>query len=178
VTGVRDDERVVAGIRDVLARSATQLGTAGARDEALATFIPGRRVLFFTKDAVMVPVSRVWRLGVFLLDRDGTLHETGATTRAVPPGHVGYQSVSAESRRGYRAAAFRGPFTRGETVNFDAAAISLDAGSLRSSPGPLFLHRGRALVRWSASAPGDTAIDFAAYLADRVSLLVSPPEGA
>lgn len=166
----------MADIREVLARAVDRL--AAARDEALATFVAPRRVLFFTKDAVMVPVGRVWRLGVFLLGRDGTLCETGATTRAVEPGRAGYQSLSAESRRGYRAAALKGPFARGETVNFDAAVIDLEPGSLRASTGPLFLRGDRAMVRWNASAGDDAAIDFDAYLADRVSLLLHPPEGA
>jgi hypothetical protein len=174
----REDERIVAAIREVLARAVDRLAAAGARDEALATFVAPRRVLLFTKDAGLVPVGRVWRLGVFLLGRDGILYETGATTRAVEPGRAGYQSLSAESRRGYRAAALRGPFARGETVNFDAAVIALAAGSLRSSTGPLFLHGDRALVRWNASASDDAAIGFEAYLADRVSLLLDPPGGA
>jgi len=178
VTDERDDERIVAGIRDVLTRAVDRLGTAGPRDEALATFVAPRRVLLFTKDAVMVPVSRVWRLGVFLLDRDGTFYETGLTTRAVEPGYPGYQALSTESRRGYRAAAFKGRFARGETVNFDAAVVDLDPGSLRSSSGRLFLRGDRPLVRWNASATDDTAIAFDAYVADRVTLLLQPPEGA
>jgi hypothetical protein len=82
----REDERIVAAIREVLARAVDRLAAAGARDEALATFVAPRRVLLFTKDAGLVPVGRVWRLGVFLLGRDGILYETGATTRAVEPG--------------------------------------------------------------------------------------------
>lgn len=174
----RDDERVLTGIRSVLANAVDRLTLADARDEALATFVPPRRVLLIRKNAAMVPAGRVWRLGVFLLGRDGTLYATGSTTRAVPPGHVGYQSVSAENRREHRAAAFRGPFATGETVNFDAAAIDLEADTLRSTAGPLFLHGNRALVRWSPSAHDDTAVEFGAYLAERVSLLIDPPEGA
>jgi len=126
----------------------------------------------------MIPLGRAWRLGVFLLARDGTLHATGSITRAVAPGHPGYQSASAENRREHRAAAFRGPFERGEPVNFDAAVIELDAVSLRASRGPLFLRDDAPLVRWSPSAGEDTAVPFGPYLEDRISLLLNPPEGA
>lgn len=173
-----DDERIVSGIRAALDGAVDRLATAGARDEAVARFEPSRRVMLFTTKARMVPLGRAWRLGVFLLARDGTLHATGSITRAVAPGHPGYQSVSAESRREHRAAAFRGPFQPGEPVNFDATVIELDAASLRSSAGPLFLRDDTPLVRWSPAAGDDAAVAFDAYLEDRVSLLLNPPEGA
>lgn len=154
------------------------LRSAGARDEALAIFVPPRRVLFFTRDASFIPIGRVWRLGAFLLDSEATLYETGSTTRAVAPGYPGFQSNSAEERRGYRAAAFKGPFHPGETVNFRAAIIALDADTLRSSTGALFLRDDRPVVRWNPSATADTAIAFDAYLRERVDLLVNPPQGA
>ncbi len=178
VDGEGDDEGIVSGIRATLDDAVDRLATAGARDEALATFVPSRQVLLFTKKARMIPLGRAWRLGVFLLARDGTLHATGSITRAVAPGHPGYQSVSAENRREHRAAAFRGPFIPGEPVNFDVAVIELDAASLRSSRGPLFLRDKTPLVRWSPTVADDTAVRFDAYLEDRVSLLLNPPEGA
>ena len=155
-----------------------QLRSEDARDEALAIFVPRRRVLLFTREASFIAIGRVWRLGVFLLDRDGVLHETGSTTRAVPPGYPGFQSNSAEERRGYRAAAYKGPFRPGETVNFGTKVVSLDPEELKTSTGPLFLHDGRALVRWNASATAENAVPFDAYLQERVSLLIRPPEGA
>lgn len=168
----------MAGIREALDDAVDRLATAGARDEALAMFVPSRQVLLFTRKARMVPLGRVWRLGVFLLARDGTLHATGSITRAVAPGYPGYQSVSAESRREHRAAAFRGPFQAGEPVNFDASVIELDVASLRSSADPLFLRDDTPLVRWSPTAGDEAAVPFDAYLEDRVSLLLNPPEGA
>ena len=170
---------VVAGIRDSIALAVDQLSAADARTEALATYVPPRQVMvIIRKDAALVPIGRVWRLGVFLLDQDGILRATGTTTRAVAPGHRGFQSVSAEDRRGYRAAAFRGPFAAGETINFDAASIDLDPDALRTSTGPLFVHGDRALVRWNPAATEATSMDFGAYLAERVGLLVDPPERA
>jgi hypothetical protein len=178
VGGESDDERITAALRAHLAAAVSQLEAAGARDEALARYEPSRKVLLFTKKPAMVPLGRVWRLGVFLLDSNGILYATGSTTRAVAPGYPGYQSLSAENRREHRAAAFRGPFARGETVNFDAAPLDLDAAALRSSRGPLFVRDDTPVVRWSPSAGDAAAVPFDAYLGERVSLLVDPPEGA
>lgn len=137
----------------------------------------------------MTPIGRVWRLGVLLLEvvqagavhaggagTDATLYATGLNTRAVEPGRPGYQSESAEVRRAYRAAAFAGPFERGETVNFDAHPIDLSPESLREASGPLVLEGGTVLVRWSPSTPA-ALMPVDAYLADRVALLAHPPEG-
>lgn len=171
-----DDDQVVGDIRDLIADAAGRLAAATAHDEALAEFVPPKRVLLFTKDAAMKPLGRVWRLGVFLLGHDGTLYRVGLTTRAVEPGYPGYQSVSAENRRGYRAAAFKGKFARGETVNFDAEPIELDAEILRTTDGPLVLRDNAPLVRWNPAA--DTAVPLAGYLNERVALLLDPPAGA
>ncbi|MFT2817843.1 hypothetical protein [Leifsonia sp. A12D58] len=174
-----DGGPVVAGIRSAVDLAVDRLRAVDAQTEALATYVPSRQVmLVIRKEPALLPVGRVWRLGVFLLDQDGILSATGATTRAVPPGHRGFQSNSAEERRGYRAAAFRGPFAPGETINFDAAAIDLDPEALRTATGPLFVNGGRALVRWNPAATESTSVDFGTYLAERVSLLIDPPERA
>lgn len=171
-------EPVLAGIRASLQRAAERLATAGARDEALAEYVPERRVLGMPRKPVLKSVGRVWRLGVFLLAADGTLYETGLTTRALEPGRPAYQSASAEQRREYRAAATRGRFPHGETVNFDAVEVVLDADGLRAATGRLFLDGDRALVRWNSFAGDADAIDLDSYLADRVELLAEPPAGA
>lgn len=168
----------ITGIREALSQAVALLDQAGARDEALAQFVAPRRRLGFTRPAVMLPLGRVWRLGALLLDRDATLYATGSITRVTEPVRPNYQSLSAEERRGYRAAALKGGFPQGETVNFDATAVELDAAQLRSGRGPLFLRSDRALVRWSPSISDDAAVDLDAYLSDRVRLLVDPPEGA
>ncbi|KQW04000.1 hypothetical protein ASC66_16150 [Leifsonia sp. Root4] len=169
-----DDEqrRAAAAIIDAaLADAVLQLTAAGSRTEAIARFEPARRrALLFTAEPRMVPLGRVWRLGVFLLGIDGQLYATGHTTRAVDPRHPGYQSVSAEERRGYRAAAFRGPFERGETVNFDAERIALGEEPT-SAASPLVVRDGQPFVRWSATASDDALRPFADYLAERVELL-------
>lgn len=172
------DSETVAGIRDLLERARARLEAARARDEALAELVPERRVMLIRREPVMVPVTRVWRLGVLLLARDGSLFATGALTRALEPGRTQYQSQSAEDRRAYRAAAFRGKFEKGETVNFDASPIELHAEALRMTAGPLFLDGDRPRVRWNATLGDASAIDLDTYLDDRVDLLAHPPQGA
>jgi hypothetical protein len=175
--GSERDEEAVAGIRALLNSAVDSLVSAAARDEALARFVPARRVLLVGRKPALIPIGRVWRLGVLLLDRDATVYATGRTTRAVNPLYPGYQSVSAEERRGYRAAAFRGPFEPGETVNFDAPALQLGVESLRAASGPMLLRDGTVLVRWAATLDAAT-VPLDAYLAERVDLLLHPPEGA
>ncbi len=169
------DEEAVAALRAELARAVGALAAAGARDEALAVYVPRRRKLGVPLEPVLRPVGRVWRLGVLLLDAEGGLHATGQLVRATPPGRTQYVSVSAETRRALRAAAQRGHFTEGETVNFDAEPIPLDAQTLRDASGPLLLAEGRLLVRWS---PSGEPVDALRYLAERVELLADPPAGA
>lgn len=172
------DARILTGIRMLLAEAVERLRSAGARDEALAEYVPERRTLLIARKPVLKPLGRVWRLGVFLLDAEGALYETGSTTRALEPGRPAYQSQSAEQRREYRAAASRGRFPHGETVNFDARPVALSVNELRSSAGRLFLDGDRPRVRWSATAGDADAVDLASYLADRVELLADPPAGA
>lgn len=176
-TGDRDTEtvaRIHAAVRDAV----DALVAAGARQEALAEYVPARRRLLIRREPVLRRTGSVWRVGVFLLDAEAVLRATGALVRATPPGRPQGLAGSVEARRALRAAAQRGGFRDGETVNFDAAPILLDAEALRASTGPLFLRDGRALVRWSAAAGDDAARDFDAYLAERVDLLAHPPEGA
>lgn len=172
-----DDEAVVAEIRGLLAGTVSDLDGAGARDEAVAAFQPARRVLLIERRASMRPLGRAWRLGVFLLQRDGVLRATGTITRAVEPGHPGHQAQSVERRREQRAAAYRA-FPLGETVNFDAPEIPMDAESLRSTDGPLFLRKGRPVVRWNAALGDAAGRDLQPYLAEFAGLLLHPPEGA
>lgn len=167
------EEAVVDDIRRSVETTVARLRAADARTEALAEFVPRRRMLaLFPKAAHFIPLGRVWRLGVFLLGPDGILFAVGSTTRAVPPGYPGFQSISAEERRGYRAAAFAGDFEPGETVNFGARAIELTTDALREDSGPLFIADGQPLVRWNPSAPAASAFD--AYLTERVELLIQP----
>lgn len=165
--------------RALVAQAAARLGAAGVPDEALAEYTPEPRVLrVFRRQPRMAPLGRVWRLGVLLLDRDGTLYAAGSSTRAVEPGRANHQSASGEQRRMHRAAAHRGRFAEGETVNFDARVIELSAEALAATSGPLFVAGDRLLVRWNPRADASTAIDFDTYLRERLELLLTPPAGA
>jgi hypothetical protein len=194
-----DDEAAIAGIRRALTDAAARLTAAGARTEALAEYVPAGRTLLVPRAERLRPLGMVWRLGVLLLMPAGAadaqrslpsgtaaasrvaggpsaLFATGSITRAHEPGRATFIAASAERRRQLRVAAFRGHYPPGTSVNFDATPISLDAGLVGAS-GPLTVHDGAAYVRWAPSNP-DALTGFDAYLAERVELLASPPEGA
>ncbi|MCS5719974.1 hypothetical protein N1027_17725 [Herbiconiux sp. CPCC 205763] len=157
---------------DDLVRSLTE---SGARTEALGAFKQRRSILGIRRGPVLVPITRVWRLGVLLLDAEGRLHEVGAVTRAIDPGRVTNQSPRAEERRDYRRAAYQGAFDRGDTVNYDTTPIALDAASLIAGSGPVALADGTVMVRWNKQ-PGPAGLTpVAAYLAERAALLTAPP---
>ena len=172
------DEDAIGDIRASVQDAVRALSESGARQEALAEYEGARRRFLIPREPVLRRVGAVWRIGVFLLDDEGRLRATSTLVRATPPWRAQYQSQSAEERRALRAAAQRGRFHDGETVNFDAPLIPLDATVLRDARGPLFLRDGRALVRWSAAASDADARDFDAYLAERVDLLAHPSDGA
>jgi len=172
------DEEAIAVMRAAIDAAVAALTESGARQEALAEFVPARRRLLIRREPVLRRIGSVWRLGVLLLEADGTLRATGTLVRATPPGRPQYQSQSAEHRRALRAAAQRGHFREGETVNLDAPPVDLDPDALRVSSGPLFLREGRALVRWSAAADDAHALAIESYLSERVDLLAHLPEGA
>ncbi|MWB97323.1 hypothetical protein GB864_01915 [Agromyces sp. MMS17-SY077] len=157
--------------------AAARLREAGARDEALAEFVPARRRLGLPFAPRMRPLGRVWRLGVLLLDAEGGLRATGRVVRAERPVRKSVTAESVAEHRAYRAAAVKGGYAEGETVVFDAAPIDAAALAAGGSSGPLVVQGGRVLVRWSPNQPAAVA-DFASYLRDRVGLLVDPPGGA
>ncbi|HEU0256989.1 MAG TPA: hypothetical protein VFQ96_04025 [Microbacteriaceae bacterium] len=172
--GAEDDERAVARLRELLLWAVRELRAGQAPTEALARFESARRRMLVTVKSKMVPLGRVWRLGVVLLDEQGGLYATGSLTRAVDPKWRQYVAQSMEVRRDRRGAAFRGPFAAGESVDFDARPIEVDAAVLRESDGPVLLQGGRVVVLW---APGTKPRLFEDYLRERVDLAVHPPEG-
>ncbi|MBT2503584.1 hypothetical protein [Curtobacterium sp. ISL-83] len=165
--------------RELLDDAAGRLRAAGVRDEALAEYVEPRSVLGIRREPTMRSLGRVWRIGALLVgasdDSVGCVWATGSITRVTDPGRSQFQSVSAEVRRAYRAAAAKGHFADGDTVNHGATPIPLD-DTLVGSPGALFVEDGVPLVRWSATA--GAAVPLADYLRDRVGLLVNPPRGA
>ncbi len=169
------DDAIEAGLRAALADVVRRLTAAGARTEALGAFERRRSILGVRRGPVLVPLGRVWRLGVLLLDAQGGLHEVGAVTRAIDPGRVTNQSPRAEERRDYRRAAFQGKFERGDTVNYDTTPIALDAESLRGAGGLLSVEGDTVLVRWSKLPGAGGLTPLIPYLLERADLLTAPP---
>lgn len=167
-------DELVARARAAVSDAASTLARADVPDEALAEYTATRRTLGIARGPHMKPLGRAWRLGVFLLDRDGVLYAAGSTTRAVAPGRANHQSISGEARRAQRSAAHRARYAEGETVNFDARPIELDGEALAAASGPLFIAGDRALVRWNPTADATTAIEFEAYLRERLEFLLTP----
>ena len=170
-----DIEKVIDEAHDLLQAAADELAASGARDEALAELVTGRKILMLERPATFQPLGRVWRLGALLLRREGGLFATGSITRAVEPGYPGHISVSVELRKAYRGMALKAGYPDGETINFAASRIELEA-SITESTGPVVVRNGALGVLWSPQNP--TTTPFATYLSDRVELLVNPPEGA
>ena len=175
------DEAAVALAREHVARAVAELAAASARTEVLAEFVPERRVLGLPRAARMTAADRVWRLGALLLDAHGRVYATGRVVRAERPARRSIPAEAIAEQRAYRAAAVKGGIAEGETVVFDAPELVLTVEALRSGRGPLVLASiagtPEVVVRWD---PGraDAVVPLAAYLADRVDLLVHPPQGA
>ncbi len=167
----------VAAARVAVDQAVAALAAAGARDEALAEFEAERRRLGIRRAPRMVPVGRVWRLGALLLGPSAELYGTGRVVIAEQPAHRSVIAASIGEHRAFQAAAVRGGYRVGETVDFDAVPIDLGALAETGESGPLVLHDGAVMVRWSPTQPGMLA-ELTAYLADRVELLVNPPDGA
>lgn len=167
------DETALADARAALTATVARLRESGVRDEALAEFVPERRVLLVRRSATMRPLGRVWRLGVLLIDENGRLFVAGGHTRALPSGHPNFQSVSGEQRREYRVAALHA-YPEGEAVNFEAREVALDPG-LRTSPGVITLDDEGVKLRWS---PAGGLVPFRRYLEERVEFALNPPRGA
>lgn len=160
--------------------TATLLQQALIQPEALAEYIPaGKRLLVLPKPATMRPLAEVWRLGSLLLGTDHSLWAAGPSTRAAERGRVGYQSLSREERRDVAAAALRGGYALGQTVNFDAVPIQLNEASLQElDPAlPLGFSNRELRVRWRVGAPLDGAPTLANYFKERAALLIER-EGA
>lgn len=174
--------------------AAARLRAAGVTPEALAEYVPERRVWLVTRKAAMRPLGEVWRLGTLLLaaqpDPLAAPHvfAAGRATRAAARLHPGNQSISREERRDIAATALRSGYSAGTPVNYDANPISLaslgDPGvvseadpilplGVADGPGGLAVR-----VRWRAGAPLENAQTLTAYLDERVGLLVDPPHAA
>lgn len=147
-----------------LAGARERLETAAARDELLAEWVTRR-----FRTGTFVRIDRVWRLGELLLGRGGGLYATGASIRIDELRHDNHQSNLAAERRALRAAALAAKIPAGETLDYDAEPIALDAG-LTESAGPVILTADGVMVRWSPR--GAELVPFESYLHERVELLI------
>ncbi|WP_405216598.1 hypothetical protein [Agrococcus sp. Ld7] len=160
--------------RAVLRETAGRLADAGARDEALARFEQPKALLgVVPRRPRMRAIGRAWRLGALLLQADGSVWETGISTRVAEPGRPQHHTASVEIRRAYRAAAIAGGFPMGETINHGITPIELDERLLVGA-GPLRIRDGAAWVHWGKDAP----VPLERYLDDLGDLLLHPPQGA
>lgn len=133
------------------------LQNGGARDEALAMLKAARR--FMPSQPTLVPIGRAWRLGELLLDADAHLYAVGHVTRAIEPKDFNAdKTVAGEQRREEQRAAARGPFERGEVVNYGFERMQLDDPS-------------HPLVRTGDQLFVGT-VPLEAYLTDRAKLLI------
>lgn len=109
----------------------------------------------------IVPSGRAWRLGSVLLSRDGSLHRTGRTTRAVEPKQfLANKSSEAAERREEQKAAVRGGFPTGDTVHFNHEPLE-----------PTLVD-DVWMIQWSATQPELAPLE--AFLAERIRLLHDP----
>lgn len=160
----------------------SQLQAAGIVPDALAEYVPERGSFLWRRKATMNPLGKTWRLGTLLLATDGALYAHGRSTRAAERGRPSFQSESREERREIAAAALQGGFAVGTPVDFDAVLMMSAAGEpVDFSPTPrelpLGLAEGEVRVRWRAGASLAGAQTLAAFLAERVGLLIDPPFG-
>lgn len=154
---------------DLLASTVARLDGLGIADESLGAFRKPRRLI--PAPPSMIQTGRAWRLGVLLLDRERRLYATGEITRAIEPGRASVnRSEQGERRRADRMAAARGPFPRGEVVNFGYLPIALDDASLVAGSGPLSLEAGTVLVRWGDGFGELGVSPIQDYIDDRIGL--------
>ncbi|PRI11594.1 hypothetical protein [Leucobacter massiliensis] len=181
------EDRSAAALRarEACAAAAGRLRGAGIGTEALARYVAPRRVLLWTKPATMEPLGEVWRVGTLLLGAEGELYALGHATRAAERGRPGYQSLSREERREIAAAALRGGYPAGTPVNYDAVRIPLGEAGTAEDRGPdpapelpVGYAEGEFRVRWRRGAPLSGAPSLAAFLSERVDLLIHPPFAA
>ena len=146
---------------EIVARAVSQLDAAGVPDEALAELRPARSIGPITRPVKLSAVGRAWRLGEVLVTRDGRLLATGSVVRAViPKDFSANKSPAEEQRRALQRAAARGPFSVGESVNYD----------YRPALGHSVFEQDGAIILRLPYAE----VPLESYLADRVGFAISP----
>jgi len=116
------------------------------------------------------PAGEVWRLGALCLDADGGLWATGDVLVVTAPTHPNFRSQLALERNELRRVLVRAGIPVGATAVLEARPLDLAA----PEP-PLVALDDDVGVQWIAGAP---PAPLAAYLAERVELLIHPPTRA
>jgi len=178
VTTEQDDLAAFSEIRAVVAWALTQLTTFEPPMEQLGDYVPASTFLGFPRRAKLLHLGEVWRLGIFLMNKEGTLFRAGDNTRVVETSHIQHVSTYRTERHELMDAAFRGGFPVGSVVNFNATEVLLDVENLASPGAPIFSRGPQAFVRWRAGAADDDAVLITDYMAERFELLLNPPQGA
>ncbi|MBN9606406.1 MAG: hypothetical protein J0G30_07330 [Actinomycetales bacterium] len=163
----------LAELRALLADAARSLQHAGARSELRADLVRGPALL--GRRARLVRRGRIWRLGVVLLAPSGEVFAGGTVVTGAPLGHPNFRSAIALERRELQVAARRGRIPPDEVVTVGARPVALDPAAFAADPGPFVVTGDGLGVRWSPAADPVAA---GPYLAERVALLLDPPEGA
>ncbi len=173
-----DNLAAFSEIRAVMSWVLTQLLTFEPPTEQLGEYIPASSFLGIPRRAKLLRRGEVWRLGIFLTNRDGDLFRAGDNTRVVETPHVGHVSPYRAERRELMDTAYRARFPVGSVVNFNANKLLLDVDALQTSTDALFSRGPDPYVRWRAGATDDDAVLFKNYMAERLELLLNPPQGA
>jgi hypothetical protein len=147
---------------------------AGAPREALGELLVPRRVLGMGRAPRIVPRGSAWHLGVLLLTEEAVL-ATGEIVRAHEEVRRGFTAESQRRRAELAAAARRGGVAEGTVVHTGWAELDVEAVDRGATSGPLTLRGGTPSVRWSAAGG---YVPLAAYLDERIDLLLHPPGGA
>lgn len=147
---------------------------AGARREALGELVVPRRVLGLGRSPRIVRRGEAWHLGVLLLTDDAVL-ATGDIVRAREEVRRGFTAESQRRRAELAAAARRGGIAEGEVVHVGWERLDVEEVDRGAASGPLALRDGMPSVRWSAAGG---FVPLAAYLDERIQLLMHPPGGA
>lgn len=158
-------------IGDGLQEAVRSITDAGIQPDVFAEYRPRRRILFWHRRPRFHAVGKGWRLGVFLLDENGTLFAGGETTRGIHPNHPGHVSHERERRRTLTEAAYRSGFRNGEVIHYGGQPIDWASGEL-DTDGPLWVAEGKVLVRWSPGAANVAPRDFIPYLQEQLELFL------
>jgi hypothetical protein len=174
----QDDLAAFSETRSVLSWVVTQLDRLEPPLEQLGGYIPSSSFLGLTRRAKMRNLGQVWRLGIFLMDRNGLFLRAGDSTRVVETSHIEHVSAYRTERHQLMDAAFRGGFPTGSVVNFNTHPVLIDVDYLATPGSPLFTRGPHTFVRWRTGASDDEAMLFSDYMAERLELLINPPRGA